>query len=65
MFADDTKLERVTDKPEKCTAIQKVLNRLEKWANRNLVKFNKGIYQVVALETGAGWGHLAVKQLCR
>ncbi|KAK4827590.1 LOW QUALITY PROTEIN: hypothetical protein QYF61_019492 [Mycteria americana] len=40
-FADDTKLGAVADRPEGCAAIQRDLNRLEKWADRNLRKFNK------------------------
>jgi len=41
-FADNTKLGRVVDGPDGCAAIQKDLDRLEKWANRKLIKFNKG-----------------------
>ncbi|GAB0207674.1 mitochondrial enolase superfamily member 1 [Grus japonensis] len=48
-YADNTKLE-VADRPEGGTAIQRDLNRLEKWADRNLMKFNKGKCQVLHLE---------------
>ena len=40
-FADDTKLGGVVDRPEGCAVIQRDLNRLEKWAERNLVAFSK------------------------
>ncbi|KAK4830761.1 hypothetical protein QYF61_013250 [Mycteria americana] len=47
-FEDDTKLGLV-DAPNSCVAIQKNLHRLEKWARRNLMNFNKGEYQVLHL----------------
>ncbi|PKU29215.1 rna-directed dna polymerase from mobile element jockey-like [Limosa lapponica baueri] len=48
-FDDDTELGGVADKSEGCAAIQKDLDRLEKWADRNLMKFNKGKCQVLHL----------------
>lgn len=52
-FAVDTELGLV-DAPDDCVAIQILqiiqnLDRLEKWAKRNLTKFNKGKYQVLHL----------------
>lgn len=41
-FKDNLKLKRVADTPDSCAAIQKDLDGLEKWADRNPVKFNKG-----------------------
>ena len=43
------KLGGVADAPEGHAAIQRGLNRLEKWADRNVMKFNKGKCKVLHL----------------
>jgi len=40
-YADDTNLGGMADTPKGCAAIQQDLDRLESWAGRNLMSFNK------------------------
>ena len=45
-FADDTKLEGVTDTQDSCAAIQQVLDRLASWVEMNLMRLSRGKYRV-------------------
>lgn len=48
-FADDRKIGRFVVGLDSCTNIQRELDNLEKWAKRNLMKFNKGKFNVLYL----------------
>lgn len=39
-FTDDTELGKVVESPEDPAAIQRDLDRLERWTDKNLMKFN-------------------------
>ncbi|GAB0188283.1 mitochondrial enolase superfamily member 1 [Grus japonensis] len=50
VFADDIKLGGVADMSQECAAIQRDFDRLEKWADDNLVKVNKEKCKLLHLE---------------
>ena len=52
MFADDTKLRGAANTPVGWGATQRALDRIEQWAQVNLMRFNKSKCKVLYLDRG-------------
>jgi len=46
-FADDSKLGTLADTLDGCSAIQKDLGGLKKWADKDLMKFNREYHRII------------------
>lgn len=54
-FADDAKLSAAADMPEGQEAIQRALDRLNRWVHANLIRFNRAKCRVLHQGQGNPW----------